>query len=242
MWHPQRNMGGNELTVDFVGERHVIGPDRSFTFGRAADLVIDEDNLYLHRVVGRFVWYDGLWWIENHGQSVELDVESDTGVRAHLPPRGTEPTPVVAPLVGSRSSVRFAVGGYRYELDAFHGGIPAPAIGEVAVDGKETSQFGRVELTADEKALLAVLAGPVLRDPATAGPDKLPTNREAATMLDWPLTKFNRKLDYLCLRLTKAGVRGLQGGRGAEAINRRWRLVEHAVAARLVTLEDPGPA
>jgi hypothetical protein len=64
-----------------------------------------------------------------------------------------------------------------------------------------------------------------------------------AVRLGWPLTKFNRKLDYLCLRLTKAGVRGLQGGRGAEATNRRWRLVEHAVAARLVNLDDlPSPA
>jgi hypothetical protein len=239
MWHP-RGVGGVELTVDFVGERHVVEAGGSFTFGRAADLVIDEENLYLHRVVGRFVGHDGLWWIENHGQHIELDVESDTGVRAHLPAREDRDAPVSAPLVGSRSSVRFAVGGLRYELAAFHGGVPAPEPGSLPVDGRETSQFGRVELTGDERILLTALAEPVLRDVAGAGtgPDRLPTNRDVATRLGWSQTKFNRKLDYLCVRLAKVGVRGLQGGRGAEATNRRWRLVEHAVQARLVTSDD----
>jgi hypothetical protein len=231
-------VGGAELTVDFVGDRHVVEPGGAFTFGRAADLVIDEENLYLHRVVGRFVWHDGLWWIENHGQHVELDVESDTGVRAHLPVREADAAPVGAPLVGSRSAIRFAVGGFRYELDAFHGGVPVPALDPLAPAGRETSQFGRVELTDDERILLAALAEPVLRDVAAAGPDRLPTNREVAARLGWSQTKFNRKLDYLCVRLAKVGVRDLQGGRGAEALNRRWRLVEHAVAARLVTVED----
>jgi hypothetical protein len=231
-------MGGSALTVDFEGERYRVEPGATLTFGRAADLIIDEANLYLHRVVGRFVWHDGLWWIENHGQQVELEVESDTGVRAHLPARDAEAAPVVAPLVGSRSAVRFAGGGLRYGLDAFHGGAAAPVLRAPERAGRATSQFGRVELTGDERALLAALAAPILRDPTTAGPDRLPTNREVATYLGWPLTKFNRKLDYLCVRLTKAGVRGLQGGRGAEATNRRWRLVEHAVAARLVTPED----
>jgi hypothetical protein len=233
-------VGGVELTVDFLGERHVVEPGGAFTFGRAADLIIDEDNLYLHRVVGRFVGHGSLWWIENHGQHIDLDVESDTGVRAHLPARATDGDAVGAPLVGSRSSVRFAAAGLRYELDVYHGGVPAaaPTLDPAEPAGRETSQFGRVDLTADERALLAALAEPVLRDLATAGPDRLPTNREVAARLGWSQTKFNRKLDYLCVRLAKVGVPGLQGGRGAEALNRRWRLVEHAVAAHLVTVED----
>jgi hypothetical protein len=241
MWQ-HSGVGGVELTVDYVGERLVVGAGGSLTFGRAADLVVDADNLYLHRIVGRFVGLGALWWIENHGQHIELDVESDTGVRAHLPAR-TSVGPHVgdaprAPLVGSRSSIRFTAGGTRYELDAYHGGAPLPELGAPPVEGRETSQFGRVDLTAEERILLAALAEPVLRDQAGAGPDRLPTNREVAARLGWSLTKFNRKLDYLCVRLAKVGVRGLQGGRGAEATNRRWRLVEHAVSARLVTAED----
>jgi hypothetical protein len=230
-------MGGVQLIIDFLGEPLVVEPTDTLTFGRAAELVIDADNLYLHRVVGRFVNHGSLWWIENHGQQIELDVESDTGVRAHLPARDDDEVPR-APLVGSRSSIRFAAGGSRYEVEVYHGGTPVPDLGSPELAGRKTSQFGQVDLTADERVLLAALAEPVLRDPAGAGPDRLPTNREVATRVGWSLTKFNRKLDYLCVRLAKVGVRDLQGGRGAEAVNRRWRLVEHCIAARLITADD----
>ena len=46
--------GWPELVVEFVGDERVLTPpDEELTFGRAADLVID-DNRYLHRVLGRF--------------------------------------------------------------------------------------------------------------------------------------------------------------------------------------------
>jgi hypothetical protein len=232
---------GGPLTIDFLGEHHVVEPGDALTFGRAADLLIDESNLYLHRIVGRFLGHDGHWWIENLGSQVELDVESDSGVRVRLPACEPPAAPAIAPLVGAQSAVRFTAGGLRYELVAFHGGMPVPETRAPAAPGRETTQFGRVDLTDDERALLRVLADPVLQDPAGAGPGVLPSNREVALLLGWPLTKFNRKLDYLCVRLARAGVAGLQGGRGSEAMNRRWRLVEHAVAARLVTLEDTHP-
>jgi hypothetical protein len=103
--------------------------------------------------------------------------------------------------------------------------------------GADTTRFGKIPLTDEERLLLLRLAEPCLRDP-TRGPEALRPNREIAHQLGWPVTKYNRKLDYLCVRLSKAGVRGLQGGRGTEATNRRWRLVEHAINARLITPAD----
>jgi hypothetical protein len=231
-------MGGRDLTVDFLGERRVCEPGEVLTFGRTADLVIDEENPYLHRLVGRFSWHDGLWWIENHGQQIELDVESDTGVEARLRSRSGDAAPSLAPLVGSRSSIRFIAGEFNYQLDAIHGGPVAPKLGDVKVGGKETSQFGHVELTHDERLLLVALTAPVLRDPANARPERLPTNKTLYDQLGWSATRYNRKLDYLCVRLSRAGVRGLQGGRGTKATNRRWLLIEHAIASKLVTLDD----
>jgi hypothetical protein len=84
--------------------------------------------------------------------------------------------------------------------------------------------------------LMRELARPFLLD-RNAGPERLPANEEVAVTLGWGIAKLNRKLDYLCNRLTKAGVRGLQGGK-KKAINRRWVLVQHAVATRMVTQDD----
>jgi hypothetical protein len=52
------------------------------------------------------------------------------------------------------------------------------------------------------------------------------------------MTKFNRKLDNVCQKLKKAGVRGLHGGPDRLASDRRSRLVEYAVSVRLVTASD----
>ena len=52
------------------------------------------------------------------------------------------------------------------------------------------------------------------------------------------MTRFNRKLDNVCDRLARIGVGGLRGGQGRLASNRRARLVEFAVATRLVTRND----
>ena len=41
------------LSVDYLGEIHTVGEDERLSFGRRADLVVDE-NPYMHRVVGRF--------------------------------------------------------------------------------------------------------------------------------------------------------------------------------------------
>jgi hypothetical protein len=66
----------------------------------------------------------------------------------------------------------------------------------------------------------------------------MPANREVAHRLGWTITKFNRKLDYLCRRLAESGVEGAFGDSGDLATNRRQVLVEHAVARRLVTVAD----
>ena len=48
------------LLVDFCGETTSLAPGEEISFGRAADLAID-DNPYLHRVVGRFEHRAGRW-------------------------------------------------------------------------------------------------------------------------------------------------------------------------------------
>jgi hypothetical protein len=66
----------------------------------------------------------------------------------------------------------------------------------------------------------------------------VPSLADAAQRLGWTSTRLNRKLDNVCAKLTKEGVKGLHGGPGRLAVDRRSRLVEYALAARVVTVED----
>jgi hypothetical protein len=229
------------LTIAFVGEEWKVAPSATFTFGRAGDLAVDEANPYLHRIVGRFLCHQGVWWLENLGDRVDVELVTEGGARTRLPARAGGDSPVLATVTAPRFTVTFEAGGLRYELEGRLARPPVtPGPAPRGPAGASTSSFGDVRLTEDEKAMVLALAEPCLRDPS-AGPDALPANRQVAHALGWPITKFNRKLDYLCQRLSRQGVGGLSGGRGSEATNRRWRLVEHAIAARLVTPRDLAP-
>ena len=218
--------------VSFLGDEHRVEAGQQLTFGRAADIVLDDVNLYLHRVVGRFLWWDGLWWVENLSDALELQLHGDDGSLVRLPP-GAQ-----SPVARPRAAVRFAAGGLPYEVEVELPVPTAPAPPPVArAPGPPTTRYGDVVLTDDERALVIELARPYLLD-HSAGPERLPANEDVAATLGWSRTKLNRKLDYLCERLTRAGVRGLQGGRSQLATNRRWMLVQHALVARLVTTDD----
>ena len=94
-----------------------------------------------------------------------------------------------------------------------------------------------MQLTESQKLLILALSEPMLAREGS-GMSSVPTSAQAAQRLGWQMTKFNRKLDNVCDKLDRLGVRGLRGGPGKLASNRRARLVEHAVLSRLVVRED----
>ena len=96
---------------------------------------------------------------------------------------------------------------------------------------------GRVSFTPDQKRLVVALCEPFLRRTAP-GAAAIPSSAEAADRLGWTLTRFNRKLDNVCQKLADAGIRGLHGGVGKLASNRKARLVEHALSTKIVTKDD----
>ena len=87
------------------------------------------------------------------------------------------------------------------------------------------------------EAAVVALAEPALRDPFSRQ-ISVPSNRQAALRLGWTLTRFNRKLDNVCQKLAKLGVPGLHGDLGELAVDRRRRLVEHAIQSGLVDTAD----
>ena len=64
----RRRVTDLRLRVDFIGEVTEVEPGEELTFGRQADLHID-DNRHLHRVLGRFWSRGDAWWLTNEGRA-----------------------------------------------------------------------------------------------------------------------------------------------------------------------------
>lgn len=218
------------LVVEFAGERHEVPPDREFAIGRDADLVIDE-NRYLHRRFLVLSAESGMWWLTNAGDRIAATVTDGTGrVHARLAPGAR------LPVVFDRLHVLFGAGSTSYDLTLHSAGGFAVDPGPRAEAGGDAT-IGDVPLSPSQKLLVVALAENVLRQ-TESGRGEIPSSADAAARLGWTLTAFTRKLDTICGKLEREGVTGLRGGRGKLATNRRMRLVEHAVATRLVTRED----
>lgn len=218
------------LRVEYGEEQHLVEPGREFSIGRESDLSVD-DNPYLHRRFLRIRAEAGLWWLENVGALLTATVTDASGqVQARLAPGAR------LPLVFERVHVVFGAGSTSYELTVHTaGGFYGPAVTSVQRGGDET--IGHVPLTTSQRQLIVALAEPLLRQSA-AGHGEIPGSGDAAARLGWTLTAFNRKLDNVCDKLDRIGVTGLRGGRDNLATNRRLRLVEYAIATRLVTRDD----
>ncbi|KAE8764533.1 FHA domain-containing protein [Georgenia thermotolerans] len=218
------------MQLEFCGEWFRVAEDEPFLIGREGVLEID-DNPYLHRRFLTVTRHDDLWWLENHGSRLSAtvaDLEGNT--QAWLAPGAR------LPLVYARTTVLFTAGPTTYELTLVNDEpayLPTQPAEEVEV-GETT--IGPVTLTESQRLLILALAEPVLSGRGSTA--TIPTSAEAAQRLGWALTRFNRKLDNVCDKLHRYGVRGLRGGPSKLAVNRRARLVEHAVASRLVVPEQ----
>ncbi|MCU1678409.1 MAG: hypothetical protein JWM93_3167 [Frankiales bacterium] len=218
------------VTVEFCGESFEAKVDRPLIIGREGDVVID-DNPYLHRRFLSVTNNDGLGWLANVGSQLSATVADDKGLfQAWLAP-GAQ-----VPIVFGQMVVWFTAGPTAYELDIAMADAPFAAAVAEQVDEGETT-IGRLALSPEQRLLIVALAEPILRR-SDRGASAVPSSAEAARRLGWTLTKFNRKLDAVCEKLERQGVRGLHGGPKRLAANRRARLVEYCLAARIVDRND----
>ena len=219
------------LTVDFCGEISTLSADRPFYIGREADLSIDA-NPFLHRRFLMLAIHDGMWMLTNVGSQLTATVADSSGhLEAFLSPGAA------IPIVFETTEVSFTAGPtvYGFVIHNDHATFRPPVVSDVAVDGETT--IGATSLTVDQRKLIVALAEPRLLGDGRASV-MLPPSSAAAQRLGWTITKFNRKLDNVCEKLARLGVRGLHGDESTMASNRRARLVEYAIATRLVTRSD----
>lgn len=208
------------------GDPASAGPT-SLVFGRGAELDVDS-NPFLHRRVGRFVFSEGMWWVENLSDGTPIRIRSgNTSIILAGLDR--------VPLTRRHSVVCFHGGPCNYEIEVNLDRVPdLPPSHTSATHDTATLRPGRIPLNDEQILLLAALAEPWLEDVHYEG--RMPTNRSVAQRLGWTDTKFNRKLDYLCNSLDRQGVRGLRGDR-TRALDRRQRLIEHMIHTRQLTSE-----
>ena len=218
-----------DLHIVFIDELTVAAVGEVVSFGRGGDVIIDDSNEYMHRVVGAFFHQDNVWWVANKSKHGSLDIIGGAGRHTKLSPDD------VAALTEPTGLIRFDSGPLRYELGWLQPGkdpIMPPGTGTTAPDADETRRFGVVPLNEEQKLLLVALSERVLRDATITSAD-LPANAEVAHRLGWSGKKLDRKLEYMCSLLDTEGVRGLRGEKGFEAVDRRSRLVDHVVSAGL---------
>jgi hypothetical protein len=216
--------------IEFCGEVFSVTAGRPVVLGRDGDITID-DNPFLHRRFLEVSEVGSLVWLRNVGTQLSATV-SDAGgrVQAWLAPGAR------LPLVFDRTVVWFTAGPTTYEFEVIVEQAPYEPAGQDN-PGEGDTTVGRVSFTPDQKLLIVALSENILRHGRRMGAT-IPNSAEAAARLGWTLTRFNRKLDNVCEKLTRAGIRGLHGGPEKLATNRRARLVEYSLAARFVTADD----
>jgi len=226
---------GNEsvLRIDFAGEIHDLGPGDELTFGRSVrnDLVIDEDNVRLHRRFGRVYHRDSGWWLANTGSKLPLTVlDRESRSRVELTP-GRD-----AALTFAHSTITFSAGTTSYEILVDIQG-PDDALNDLTDDATTTGlTIDQIPLVGEQRLLAVGLCEVALRNPHQGV--SLPSNKAVANRFGWPMTTFNRKLDRLCRRYADQGVPGLVGKPGQLATDRRRKLVEHLINTSEITEAD----
>lgn len=219
------------LNVTFADETTIVGPGERLSFGRKADIEIDS-NRYLHRVVGTFEWVNDGWWLANTGSAIILELsDAASSSRISIAPGAS------VHLSFTEATLRFQAGRSPYEITVEQAVTPPETDQFDDLTGDTTVTAATTDLNEEQRLLLVGLAQKQLRDPA-APKSALVTNKAVADSLGWTKTKFDRKLDNLCVKFANLGVPGLVAGTGQTASRRRETLITSVITQQLITFDD----
>jgi DNA-binding CsgD family transcriptional regulator len=212
------------LWLDFAGVGY--SADETLSFGRNAELALDEYNRFMHRVTGEFRWNGLVWWLHNVGTSTRLLVFGTNGARIELPP-GTE-----GALPMPAGSVSFVAGPTPYQL-LYRADEPIISTRAPDAPGDATVEFGTA-LTDRETIYLTTFALSRLRGSSAA----LLSYAEVARLWGVSEKTVDNTLQRVRGRMKQAGVRNTETLEG---------LVNHLLAhgriglSTLHSIEDSNP-
>ena len=169
----QTPVHGN-LRVEFLGQAITVGDEvgDELTFGRDADLVIDEANRFMHRCTGAFRLKAGQWWLHNLAREAPMVLFGANGMRSVLP-AGTRTA-----LSAARGVVTFQAGPSPYEI-TFILQTASEHTGALSPSGEQTATF-QLQLTSQQLEVLSEFARPGFQNVAAP----TPTYAEVGRRLD----------------------------------------------------------
>lgn len=221
----------DEATVVVADVAHLLDPERGFTFGRSAscDACLDPDDVGISRLAGSVDFAEGTWFVTNRSSGRPLSAADPLGFRTVLAPGRRL-------AVDGRLSVTVEGQVRRHEVVVVVPGTgPTPPPPEhteaVAGEGLETEIGGGVNYTEDDRRALVALFAGYLRPFPRYDPRPL-AYAEAAAVLGWPRTTLVKRIEYVRIRLLRAGVLNLQGEHAMEA------LAEHVLATGVIGRDD----
>lgn len=203
-----------------------LDPSEALTFGRAATcrVRLDPDDRSISRLAGSIEHESGTWWVCNRS-AVRITVVDDLGIRSIVAPgrRTHIDGPVTIVIEGSTR---------RHALEVWTDGAPAPGA-RPEDDGQLGSTTTADEVVISERdrmALGALFAGYLESFPRY---DPHPRSyNDAAARLGWSRTRLMKRVEYIRIRLTRAGVPNLIGETALP------HLAEWALTTRVITRDD----
>jgi hypothetical protein len=217
-------MAEASLVVRYRDAEHQLAPGDTVTFGRSTGctLCLDPDDPAISRLAGSVERDGDVWWLTNTSGSRYLAVVDELGLRSVLAPGRRVPV---------EGRLRVIVDGRHSHEVVLHGPDPAGEAALATATGVPTSVGEGVLVNeADRRAMVALFVGYLEEGPRY---DPYPKSyAAAAARLGCPRTTLVKRIEYLRLRLSNAGVPNLQGW------NALTNLAEYALTAGLITRDD----
>ncbi|MEU8380881.1 hypothetical protein [Streptosporangium sp. NPDC048865] len=216
-------MRDGDLLIVANGVKYEVAPEEPFTFGRGESCTVRlaPDDTAISRLAGSVERDGPVWFVSNRSNKRLLAVVDRFGLRSVLAP-------------GNRAAVEGRVrvivnGTLNHEL-VLHAPEPTRRSGGTATGTATSAGEGVLVNDQDRLALVALFAG-YLQEGNRYDPNPK-SYAAAAARLGWPRTTLVKRIEYLRLRLDKAGVPGMQGW------NALSTLAEFSLTSGMITKDD----
>lgn len=217
------------MAVTFLNGVTELGREDSVSFGRDADICVDELNTSLHRVAGRVFERDGWWYLENLGSRMDLVLSQTGSSRSTLLPSGMTCT-----LIDQHWTVRFTAGPCSYELTGSlsHAPLRAHEPGSSLQPETSSPRLLPVDFSQTEREVLLVLCQ---LHPAYQGQKGVvPADKEIASVLGVGPKAVDNALGRVTRKLRETGRLEPERGDGVR-LSRRQVIVDVVTSQNLLS-------